>query len=543
MKNTSIIKMMAYCGAVVLGSFSYADNATERLVRIPAGVNEGIDVETHIPYKLEVSSGLLMDATEVTVESWRAVKDWAGKNGYEFDSGNGVPDYVVMEDGPHLPARCVSWYDCIKWCNARSEREGLKPVYSVSQETYRRGQYIPRADMSASGYRLPTEDEWQYAARGGLRGCRFPWGDTISHENANYQGMKGDSAWIYDLSEGPHPKYKDNVAPVGSFKPNGYGLFDMAGNVWEWTWNDSDSSDYAPMRGGCYHKGGHFQRIGRPDGALRKEGDQSIGFRCIRLDQKNNISRESKSHVQTVKGFKQLDKSLKVNLSSCLQKANREWKSPQKMHQLMHSMATFPSCNPLQAMGDGESYRFQDWICILIDNPRLSIDAEHTYWLYGMERQAYEKRVKEIQDIRLSYKHSIAVYNLRDGIMHEPTPRIVFAIETSRTARYPYICAFTPDGHKNFGSQDADTHLTALNILSTIESALDGKWERIGDAITGWKTITGEEKQNTQNAANVTSSAKNIRRTARCSDCQGTGLAPNKSLCPKCQGFGKLPEK
>ena len=144
-----------------------------------------------------------------------------------------------------MPVYDVDWYDCVKWCNARSQQAGLKPVYYTDAgftTVYQTGEpgtvYM---DMAVDGYRLPTEAEWEKAARGGLSGQRFPWGNTINETLATYYGATG--SYSYDLGPNGYNALdtagttNGSTTPVGTFSANGYGLYDMAGNVYEWCWD------------------------------------------------------------------------------------------------------------------------------------------------------------------------------------------------------------------------------------------------------------------------------------------------------------------
>jgi formylglycine-generating enzyme required for sulfatase activity len=210
-------------------------NPTE-FALIPAGsftMGDSLDGISDAPPVTVNVSAFFMGKNEVTKALWDEVRTWGASNGYTDPA-------VGAGKATNHPAHTISWWDVVKWCNARSQKEGLIPVYTVSGAVMKTGTIVPAANFSANGYRLPTEAEWEKAARGGLSGKRFPWGDTISHSEANY------SSWIFpfDLSgsvKNYHPTYAAGslpyTSPVGAFASNGYGLYDMAGNVREWCWD------------------------------------------------------------------------------------------------------------------------------------------------------------------------------------------------------------------------------------------------------------------------------------------------------------------
>ena len=211
---------------------------------IPAGsftmgdtFNEG-DSEELPPHTVYVSS-FYMDRCEVSKALWDSVFQWATNHGYTF----GTPGAGKADDHP---AQSTPWYGMAKWCNARSEKEGRVPAYYTDAAhtiVFRTGASDVQNDWVnwSGGYRLPTEAEWEKGARGGFSGYRFPWGDTISHSQANYYST---ADYTYDVSptRGHHPAFDTGempyTAPTGSFPPNGFGLYDVVGNVWElcWAW-------------------------------------------------------------------------------------------------------------------------------------------------------------------------------------------------------------------------------------------------------------------------------------------------------------------
>ena len=270
---------------------------------IPAGVftmgdsfGEGWDSEgwdNGRPLRQVTVSAFYMAQRETTKALWDEVRAWGASRGYTDlpEGGGNTATHPVQE---------VVWWDVIKWCTARSEKDGLEPCYRVGGNVMRTGTTVPTVNWAANGYRLPTEAEWEKAARGGLNGKRFPWGDTLTHSQANYYS---DSAYAYDISptRGPHPTYDVvgnliDTSPVGSFEANGYGLYDMVGNVWEWCWDwygpyaagtqtdpkGSASGSYRVFRGGSWDGGAFYCRVAFRGWDLPSYWYDRVGFRPAR---------------------------------------------------------------------------------------------------------------------------------------------------------------------------------------------------------------------------------------------------------------------
>lgn len=232
-------------------------NAT--MAYVPAGFSAG-SYGSHGSGTQVFSSGFYMDKTEISKGTWDTVMAWAVANGYTFDN-------TGVGTAANHPVVGVSWYDVVKWCNARSEMEGLAPVYftNASRTTvYRTGQVIIRntfCNFTAPGYRLPTRAEWAKAAWGGSTSGPYPWpsyygsgAEILDPSKGNYSvsNTVPSNQHEWDIRFGycttPCGYYNGsqsvNGAPVGMVirdMANGFGLYDMFGNASEWLWDSSYS--------------------------------------------------------------------------------------------------------------------------------------------------------------------------------------------------------------------------------------------------------------------------------------------------------------
>jgi formylglycine-generating enzyme required for sulfatase activity len=234
---------------------------------VTAGGDASLDVAPVKPEMIKVEGGSLpkdskvpnktvkafeIGKYEVTWGEWQKVRDWAVANGYDLkDVGQGLRE--------NHPVTGVNLQDVVGWCNAKSEMERLTPVYQLKGKTYKSGACKEKdgdtikQTTSAKGYRLPSEAEWEWAARGGKNSKKY-----------TYAGSNDLSAvgWVKDNSE-------KKTHRVGKKHPNEQGIYDMSGNVWEW----------------CFDLKGTLKRCTRGGSWSREAGDAAVANRGYDIDQ------------------------------------------------------------------------------------------------------------------------------------------------------------------------------------------------------------------------------------------------------------------
>jgi formylglycine-generating enzyme required for sulfatase activity len=252
------LKLMAALGAKLAGGGTVPANMV--LVEggtFQMGSTNGEDNEK--PAHTVTVKSFYMGKYEVTQKEWREVM---GNN----------PSYFK---GDTLPVEQVSWYEAVEYCNRLSLKEGLSPAYRGSGDAI-------VCDFNASGYRLPTEAEWEYAAKGGNK-------DYLSYEYSGGNSVDG-VAW-YSGNSG------NSTHPVGTKSPNSLGLYDMSGNVWEWCWDrygsysgGSQTDPVGPVssgpgrvaRGGSWANDAAGVRSANRNGYTPSGRGTGLGFRVVR---------------------------------------------------------------------------------------------------------------------------------------------------------------------------------------------------------------------------------------------------------------------
>ena len=241
---------------------TYTNTLGMAFILIPSGTftmgsppNESHRGTSEVRHQVTISKPFYMQTTEVTVKQWYSIMDRRMM--------------VSQKGADNLPITQVSWFDCMK--------------------------FIERLNRLGQGrYRLPTEAEWEYAARAGTS-TAYSWGDTIDCEKAMYgnNSLKYDVCQLYIRSIGLQV---DQSAPVKSYKPNPWGLYDMHGNVWEWCMDwygdykktpvidpkGPESGNMRIRRGGSWFKYGYACRSANRSFGHPATRYKTTGFRLVR---------------------------------------------------------------------------------------------------------------------------------------------------------------------------------------------------------------------------------------------------------------------
>ena len=251
---------------------------TFELVHCPPGTftmgspeDEADRSDYEVQHEVTLTRGFAMGVVPVTQALWEAV---TGENPSEHQDG---------DDAPQRPVETVSWFDAVRFCNALSAKLGLAAAYTIDEPAV-------TCNFGATGFRLPTEAEWEYAARSG--GDAFVYAGSDDLDEVGWY----DDSECDDEGEEGSPASIDCPQPVGGKRPTRWGLYDLSGNVWEWCWDrwvycstecttdpvGADEGPFRVYRGGSWLNAAGLARAASRDRFYPGDRTGSLGLRLSR---------------------------------------------------------------------------------------------------------------------------------------------------------------------------------------------------------------------------------------------------------------------